>query len=117
MDKTYPSEECRRRWRDVLDHVQGGGTALITRHGKVMARLTPVAPESASLGVRVGTRWGDLTPEQRAGVPVGTRAAWPDGGDVIVKHADGWYYEDDPEDPSDGRLDDRRIITHLPERE
>lgn len=37
------SDEARRRWRDLLDEAQQGETAEITRSGKPVAVLVPVA--------------------------------------------------------------------------
>lgn len=48
MDKSYNSRDARTNWRDVLDFVQGGGSVTITRSGKAVARVVPVAVEIAA---------------------------------------------------------------------
>lgn len=117
-DKTLPSEECRRKWRDVLDTVHRGGTVTVTRNGVAMAQVVPFAPPPppADRPACVGDRWGDLTPEQRAGVPVGARVDHPDDPDGgWTKIEDNIWNDAEGRGPvQDDTIVDGRVITHLP---
>jgi prevent-host-death family protein len=53
----------------LLDEVEAGGTVTITRHGREVARLVPVAPGEGTVGevvealraARMGVRLGGLS--------------------------------------------------------
>ena len=116
MDKSYNSRDARTNWRDVLDFVQGGGSVTITRSGKAVARVVPVVGPA-----KVGDRWGDLTPEQQAGVPVGAIIAIRDHdgtlwGGRVKRGPDAWsdFSGTANTKKTDAALFSDRILTHIP---
>lgn len=67
---------------------------------------------------KIGDRWGDLTPEQWAMVPVGAKTEWAGLGNPVTitkTRKSHWVYDDgDPIPLTDGLIADNRIIVHLP---
>jgi prevent-host-death family protein len=151
-DKTMPTEEVRRELRTVLDLVQAGGSVTVTRSGKPVARIIPIercschgvedcpipeasdaavvvgkllsmCADASDMAVRVGDRWGSLSEEQRAGLPVGTvigiaGRSGPESSRTL--RADGFWWDDSAPDDACRAVDgpsliDARIITHIPE--
>jgi prevent-host-death family protein len=147
-DKTMPTEEVRRELRTVLDLVQAGGSVTVTRSGKPVARIIPIercschgvedcpipeasdaavvvgkllsmCADASDMAVRVGDRWGSLSEEQRASLPVGARVDHPvdpDGG--WIKVGERWNHADGRSVGAHHSTIDtcpNRIITHIPE--
>lgn len=139
--KTLPTEEVRRTFAEVLDFVRMGGTVVVQRYGKEVARIVPVTPATVPdpavivdrlismihdiAQPKLGDRWGSLTPEQWGMVPVGTVVDWPSGeedGGWRKFDADAWRSitvaggEEPHIGPAvAGGIAGDRIITHLPE--
>ena len=47
MVQQVPATEAKARLADLLRRVEGGATIAITRHGRVVARLTPADAEGS----------------------------------------------------------------------
>jgi prevent-host-death family protein len=52
MESSVGAYEAKTHLSQLLDRVEGGETITITRHGKPVARLVPVAGETAQPDVR-----------------------------------------------------------------
>lgn len=97
--------------------------ALLREHGHLCKTdLGVMTPEDRAKPFvahpKLGDRWGGLTPEQWAMVPVGSKVDFKDEADggLLKVSPDGWDHTDGRTIcVSDDWINDDRIITHLPE--
>ena len=73
---TVSIRELQQNLKQVLARVEGGGVIEVTRHGRPVARLSPIRA-SAPL-----TAWPDL--DTRAGGVFGDRSVGPPGPSEVI---------------------------------
>ena len=113
-------EKFKKELGDVLWYVaalaQSQGLSLADVAEANIAKLRAGFSREASKcrAVEVGARWDDLTNEQRASLPTGTRLAVPPNGAPLTKSESGSWTLPDGSVISEADVSDARVVVYLP---